>query len=428
MSKIFITLNLPNNFGFKNNQIFDFNIALSFFDWSIKERDVTINLANCHTANYQALSLVVLYVSHLKINNCTVNIEPKNSITDTSNMWRLMGARGWINVLEDENQNFKGNKYKPLIAIRNQLDFSAALAKAEEFTNGFNVEYEKTLRYVISELLYNTLEHGKKFFQRNKVAKRFPSIIQFTWYSRRDEISFVIADMGIGIKKHLEQTYPIFENDEVAIRHSLRPHVSGTFGISDPYKSKDNAGVGLYLSSNIVRKLHADMHIISGNGLVHISPRDITSKTLDYAWPGTFVLVSIKLNNIVGFNLQRMMSEFRQAAVKELTKSEEKENLDQLYVGIHNYFGPYAEDKTAAISYRDKYILKAVEESKNIVIDFEGVVSVPHSFLSALLATPVRRYGMKSYKKFKIVNAATDIRETIDYILDENTTTEDLYF
>lgn len=425
MARVNVTLNLPDNFGFKNNQIFDFDLALAFFDWEIKDSNVTINLANCHRANYQALSLVVLYVSHLKTRNCTVYLEPKYGDTDISVMWRAMGARGWNNVLEDENQNFKANKYKPLIAIRNQHDFSAALAKAEEFTKGFNVEYEKTLRYVISELLYNTLEHGKKFFQSNKIAKRFPSIIQFTWYSRRNEISFVIADCGVGIKKHLEQTYPTFESHEEAIRHSLRPHVSGTFGVSDPYKSKDNAGVGLFLSSNIVRKLHADMHIISGNGLVHISPRDITSKTLKYKWPGTFVLVSIKLNNIAGFNLQRMMSEFREAAVKELSKSESKENQDQLFVSIYNFFGPYAEDKSTAISYRDKYILAAIEGNKNIVIDFDNVVSAPHSFLSALLATPIRRYGMKSYKKFKIVNAAPDIRETIDYILDENTAHDD---
>jgi hypothetical protein len=49
------------------------------------------------------------------------------------------------------------------------------------------------------------------------------------------------------------------------------------------------------------------------------------------------------------------------------------------------------------------------------------VISAPHSFLSALLATPIKILGLPAYKKIKIVNAAPEIRETIDYILDENT-------
>lgn len=423
MSTDLITISLPNNFGFQKHNIYDFELVLSFFNWDISDRKVVIDISKCHRANYQALSLVVLYAWHLRTRNCHVSVEPRPVPGDTNaaQMWKIMGARGWANVLEDENQNFNGHIFKPLIAIRNQNDFSKALSKAEEYTKGFNVEYEKTLRYVISELLYNTLEHGKRYYHKNNLDKRLPSIIQFTWYRERNEISFIIADLGIGIKKHLERAYPPFEDDQTAIRHSIRPHVSGTFGISDPYKSKDNAGVGLYLSSNIIRKLHANMHIVSGNGLIHISPRDITGKTLLSSWPGTFVLINVRLSNIPDLSLHKMMSEFRDAAVRELTKSEEKENEDKLYLMVNNFFGPYAENKDAAISYRDRYILPAIDEKKSLLIDFDNVVSAPHSFLSALLATPIQRYGISAYKKIKIVNAAAEIRETIDYILDENT-------
>jgi len=72
------------------------------------------------------------------------------------------GARGWSHVLYEPAQNFKGHEFKPLIAIRNQTDFGLALTRAEEYTKGFNVEHEKTLRYVVSELLYNTIEHGRR--------------------------------------------------------------------------------------------------------------------------------------------------------------------------------------------------------------------------------------------------------------------------
>ena len=379
---------------------------------------------NVFSANYQALALVALYVWHLKKEGCQVSFEFDQNLEGATKMWRLMGAIGWSQVLANDSQNFRGNRFKPLIAVRNQADFSKALSKVEEYTKGFNVEYEKTLRYVISELLYNTLEHGGIFYKFKSVERRLPSIMQFTWYQQRNELQFIIADLGIGIKKHLEQAYPVFENADAAIRATIRPNVSGTFGQTDPYVSKNNAGVGLFISSNIVRRLTADMHIISDDGLVHISPRDVTGKTIRRFWPGTIVLINVRLGDNADFNLHGMMAEFRQEAVRELEKGSEQETSERFYVNVQNYFGPFAEDKEAAIKFRDRRILSAIEKGQSILLDFDRVISAPHSFLSALLATPVRRLGLLAYKKIKIVNATAEIRETIDYILDENTVSD----
>ena len=103
---------------------------------------------------------------------------------------------------------------------------------------------------------------------------------------------------------------------------------------------------------------------------------------------------------------------------KRADGSEEKENF---YIHVANYFGFYAEDKEAAIRFRNERIFPALEEEKKIKLDFVGVESSPHSFLSALLASPIRSLGMKAYKNIKILNASPDIRETVDFIMDENT-------
>jgi len=336
-------------------------------------------------------------------------------------MWRWMGAMGWSQVLNNEQQNFRGTPMKPLLAIRNKTDFETALAKVEAYTAGFNVEYEKTLRYVISELLYNTLEHGKRFGKIAHQERRIPSIMEFTWYKLRNELQFIIADLGIGIKEHLEQYYDPFGSHEEAIRKALRPQISGTFGKKDPYTNKYNAGVGLYISSNIVKRLNADMHIASGNGLVHVSPIDISGRTLDKFWPGTFVLIKVRLDQISDLSLDRLMGEFREAAYNEVSKIETEDASSRHLIIIEHFFGRYAEDKEAAIGYRDRHMLPALANGHSLVIDFKNVQASPHSFLSALLATPVKRLGMDAYKKIKIVNAAQDIRETIDFIMDENT-------
>jgi hypothetical protein len=145
------TLILPQPFAFKGKDVFDFDAALSWFDWEIRNEDVAIDFTSCSNANYQALSLLVLYIWHLKTNRCVVRLLLSDDPRSASGMWRAMGAIGWSQVLYDE-ASFKGNKYKPLIALRNQKDFGLAIGRAEDYSRGFDVEYEKTLRYVISEL------------------------------------------------------------------------------------------------------------------------------------------------------------------------------------------------------------------------------------------------------------------------------------
>lgn len=406
-------IRIPNSFKFTYKTAYDFNHVLKTFDWTIKGQEVVIDFSLCARANYQAIALIVLYSWHLWANGCTVKFRYGKRWMGASKMWAMMGAEGLFDVIESPHKNFSSTNVKPLFAVRNEDDFNDALSKAEKYSQGFDVEYEKTLRYILSELLYNTREHGW-----NKVI---PSIIQFSWYVEKKELSFIVADLGMGIRKHLAQAYPALVDDKEAIKLALKPRVSGTFKSKQPYQAENNAGFGLFLSSNIVRKLHADMHIVSGDGVVHISPTDITGRILKVGWPGTIVYVTIKLSQVADINLQRMMAELRSAATIEMKKADKKEQDLNFYISIRNIFGNFAEEKVSAISYRDKAMLPAIKNGKVIILDFENVISAPHSFLNALLAVPTRHLGINAYKMIKIVNAAPVIRETIDFIFDENT-------
>jgi hypothetical protein len=53
-----------------------------------------------------------------------------------------MGALGWSHVLYQEMQQFIGSPLKPLVSVRAQVDLSRVLSRAEEYTKGFNVEYD----------------------------------------------------------------------------------------------------------------------------------------------------------------------------------------------------------------------------------------------------------------------------------------------
>jgi len=411
-----VIITLPDRLSFIDNGVYDFDRFLRLFDWSLKGAPVEIDFRQCKNGNYQALSLFVLYLWYLRKNGCHIKfLYGEKESGSVTTMWYNMGAQGIFHVLNEEEENFNGKPHKPLLAIRGSEDFRTALEKAENYTRTLDIEYEKTLRYVLSELLYNTLEHGKN-------QQHIPSLLQFTWYSEKHELSFVIADLGVGIKKHLSQSYAGLEDDVEAILLALEPQVSGTFnGSGQIYAAKNNAGVGLYLSSSIVRRLHANMYIVSGNGLVHVSPTEVTRKKLRTAWPGTLVYVTLNLGTIPDLNLQKMMVEFREAAATVLARANSNEQKQIFYLSMRNYFGRYAEDKELAIKLRDGKILPAIEEGKSITVDFEEVISAPHSLLNALLATPIQRFGLAAYKKIKVINAAPEIRETVDFIMDENT-------
>ena len=147
-------------------------------------------------------------------------------------MYRRLGARGTFNVLMHPNSNFRGNQYKPLFALRDSNDFKKVIETAQSYTQDFNVEFTKTLRYVLSELLYNTLEHGQSHYKYGEKYHRIPSLCQFSWFRNRNEVSFIIADSGIGIKQHLEQAFPGQGSHEEAIIKAMKPQVSGTFIIA----------------------------------------------------------------------------------------------------------------------------------------------------------------------------------------------------
>ncbi len=90
-------------------------------------------------------------------------------------------------------------------------------------------------------------------------------------------------------------------------------------------------------------------------------------------------------------------------------------------IKLNNYFGQYLENKDLAKEIRDTIILPSIEKGEILTLDFDGICFSAHSLLFAMLATPIERLGLSAYKKIKIINAAPEIRETLDFIFDDNT-------
>lgn len=72
--------------------------------------------------------------------------------------------------------------------------------------------YEDAVRYIISELTYNALEHG--------FNPQIPSLLQFNWYRDKNQLSFILADLGL--HKHLEE-FRKHATETVAKRRNRNP-------------------------------------------------------------------------------------------------------------------------------------------------------------------------------------------------------------
>lgn len=411
-------INLPKTFSFIQNGITEFDSILSLFKWNYSNTKIIIDGTQCKHASYQTLTLLILYLWKLKQQKTFISIQfPKHSSLDI--MWNRLDGPNYISILNNTQNNFHYIYNKPLFAIKyKDHNITKMLNTIRDYAMDLPTDlirgYEDAVRYIISELTYNALEHG--------FNPQIPSLLQFNWYRDKNQLSFILADLGIGIKNHLEQTYAPFTSNTDAIAMALEPEISGTFGVNvGPYKQQNNAGMGLYLSSNLGKTLEADMYIVSGDGVAHISPLDVTYTTLNNAWPGTFIYMTIGFDRLKTYDLHKHLEEFRKHATETVAKRNNIVRAPELYLDMYNYCGERCEVKLEAINLRERKIIPAIKKGETVILDFSHAITATHSFLTALLADPIKILGLKSYKQIKIIGANETIRTVIDFVFDTYT-------
>ena len=414
-----VILKLPSRFSFRGSYI-NFNSILNWFDWSLENIGVQIDLTACEHTNYQALALVIQYAWILTKNGCQVTFKFGTRGSGATKMLVKMGAQNWLEVLKTDGRNFSDGRGRTM-ALRRRSDVQNAINIARGAIQEYTVGFPDYLSYIVSELLYNATEHGANYSVVDSCHVVIPSIFQFGRYPASERLAFFFSDLGVGVKAHLERTYPPFATHQDAIVYALRPNVSGTFGQgSSGYQVSNNAGMGLTYSSRMLKRLKGDMYIVSRHGLAHVSPEDVTTSNLNNPWPGTFVLVDLDISQVPKVALEELLREVRGKADTELSEVEKKDLAEKYCVSIHNYFGKWAEDKDAAISFRERHLIPAISANKSIELDFRDVETAPHSFLNALLSSPIRRLGFRAYQRIRVHNASGSIHEIVQSIFESN--------
>lgn len=158
-----------------------------------------------------------------------------------------------------------------------------------------NAEILALMTYLIREILRNISEHSD-----SSIAW----ICGQYWSDNTAEIA--IIDEGIGIRQSLQKNVvhrQYIVDDETALRSSIKAGISQAFNPSHGNKSDDvwsNSGFGLYMASEICKRLQGSFCIASGHSVLKISDNEMVSgKT--YV-KGTAIKITFSTNRLNNSN------------------------------------------------------------------------------------------------------------------------------
>ena len=184
-------------------------------------------------------------------------------------------------------------------------------------------EQAEAIRYVVSELLRNVLEHA---------STPHGAIVAAQYYPKTNRVSIGIVDTGVGIKKTINQSHSAWTDTE-ALRLAMTPGITGT--TSREGGTIDNAGAGLFFIKSIAVNNHDFFMLYSGSGLyklhkrrgdikhLHIDPFDDPHALRDDMpyWQGTVVGIDISLEQTKSF--ADLMGIIRQSYTSAIRKRRE---------------------------------------------------------------------------------------------------------
>lgn len=143
-----------------------------------------------------------------------------------------------------------------------------------------NSQPNKTVQYIICEILRNSYEHSKSV-----------DFFVFGQYWKHGGIELAILDDGIGIQKTLSKKYPELLTQEDAILKSLEAGAS--CADFDFKKNKyDNSGFGLYVLSELAKKFGCFAIVSKEKGFLQYANCTYSYDTSQYG--GTMVGIRIK--------------------------------------------------------------------------------------------------------------------------------------
>jgi hypothetical protein len=175
---------------------------------------------------------------------------------------------------------------------------------SEEFINIVNISdsnLKKYIKYIISELINNTVDYAQSNTDIVCCAQLFP---------KKEIMEIAIVDTGIGFKNSLSKKYPTIKDERSALEKAIKKGVSGSLNTIISNGVQKNAGFGLFTISSMIKKFGSRMIMISYNGMLELSKNSENSLFLEKYWPGSIIIISLTPNIVI--DLTHFLKEIRE--------------------------------------------------------------------------------------------------------------------
>lgn len=237
-------------------------------------------------------------------------------------LFDFLGIESGIHITQHES----AGRFVPLTQIKESKELSKFITELTPLLH-LDPKHAEPIRYVMSELIRNVLEHS---------LSPHGAVVSAQYYSKTNTVRIGVADTGVGIWKTIHQSYKP-KNDLDAIRLALMPGITGT--TQREGGTEYNAGAGLFFVKSIATVNRNFFAVYSGNALykllkrttkkarLHADPfEDRHSKKDDLPfWNGTVVGMDISLDTTQEFSsLLQLMNQTYTSAVRERKKARYK--------------------------------------------------------------------------------------------------------
>lgn len=237
-------------------------------------------------------------------------------------LFKFLGVKSGIKIKEHE----AAGRFVPLTQIKDSKSLTKFVTEVTPLLH-LEPKHAEPIRYIMSELIRNVLEHS---------FSKHGAIVCAQYYPKSNKIRIGIADTGIGIWKSINESYNP-KNDLEAIRMALKPGITGT--TRKEGGTERNAGAGLFFIKSIASVNNDFFVIYSGKAMykllkrtgkkikLHADPFDYRHSKLNNlpGWAGTVVGIDLSLDDTQEFSfLLQLLNQTLKDAIKERKKARYK--------------------------------------------------------------------------------------------------------
>ncbi len=376
----------------------DMRSRLVTWEWMWKlprgKTELLLDFANVSFMEPWALAMFTAYGLQLREQGIRVQAaldpsNPSNAYFESMGVQEVLatGRSMAVSSQWSESQQNTG-----LHVIRDFQDVSRFRASAERLTLSHCLDAADALKFVMTELGRNVVQHSGSKAGGVAIAQHFPD---------RKALQVAICDLGQGVRASLSDRYPELKADREAVRMAVLPHSSGAPAEGGPYQtSLQNAGLGLFFSREIAWRSGGSFWLGSGNALLGV--RGDLPETFEAEnpaaervyrkienWPGTVVAMDFPVDGIPDF--PGILKVCRELA-DEARRLSGPAGLDFLGPDADVEQGTYTvhaaefeEDTEIAARIRTQEIRPRIEQGQGVIVDFKGLRAPTQSFVHALL-------------------------------------------